>query len=260
MVVVTFPVPPSPLSTTLIVAMGVVCACLCFFAMMIAYPLLMSIVYPTIVSYPWMDVDRLPEKQRRKDKETVVVMAGSYNPPHRGHLAMFAYLSERYGEVIVVIGVNPNKTYKVSPDERVRLLQSMLTTIHAPNVRVEAVDGYIWRYAKRHDAGILFRGIRGWERDGDDERRLQILNTWGPVVYGPLARPIPTVFLEGSPKYNHISSTLVRDLCSRRRKNTNTRSSSNDASSPSISTTDDDDISKLVPEIVADDIRRLYGS
>ena len=49
----------------------------------------------------------------------MVVMAGSFNPPHNGHLASRAileYLSKRYGqEVIVVIGVNLTKKYLVSP-------------------------------------------------------------------------------------------------------------------------------------------------
>ena len=34
----------------------------------------------------------------------------------------------RYGEVIAVVGTNPNKKYLVSPEERVELIQSMLST------------------------------------------------------------------------------------------------------------------------------------
>ena len=76
------------------------------------------------------------------------------------------------------------------------------------------MEGYIWRYAKREGATIFFRGIRSWEKDGKDERSLQILNTWGPLLLGPLVWPIPTIYLEGNPKYNHVSSTLIRQLCS----------------------------------------------
>lgn len=73
-------------------------------------------------------------------------------------------------------------------------------------------DGYIWRLAKRRGASIFFRGIRSWERDGQEERSLQILNTWGPLLLGPLLWPLPTMYLEGKPEYNHISSTLIRDI------------------------------------------------
>lgn len=82
-----------------------------------------------------------------------------------------------------------------------------------PYVRV-AVSGYIWRFAKRQEASIFFRGIRSWEKDGRDERSLQILNTWGPLMLGP-TWPVPTMYLEGKPEYNHVSSTLIRTICAR---------------------------------------------
>jgi phosphopantetheine adenylyltransferase len=80
------------------------------------------------------------------------------------------------------------------------------------NVCVEVYAGYIWRFARQQGATIFFRGVRSWERDGKEERSLQILNTWGPLVCGPFVWPLPTMYLEGKPEYNHISSTLIRDL------------------------------------------------
>lgn len=68
-----------------------------------------------------------------------VVLAGSYNPPHRGHLAMLLYLSKRYGRVIAIIGVNPKKRYQVSPDERAALLRKMLQGVAAANVQVQGM-------------------------------------------------------------------------------------------------------------------------
>jgi len=96
------------------------------------------------------------------------------------------------------------------------LLRDMLKATAAQNVHVEVVDGYIWRYAKRVGASMFVRGIRSWDKDGSDERALQILNTWGPLLLGPLVWPIPTLYLEGDPKYNHVSSTLIRSLCTHR--------------------------------------------
>lgn len=149
-------------------------------------------------------------------EERTVILAGSYNPPHFGHLAMLEYLSKRYRKVIAVVGYNPDKKYAVLPQERADLLQDMLKINTVQNVHVEVVNGYIWRYAKRVGATIFFRGIRSWDKDGSDERALQILNTWGPLLLGPLVWPIPTLYLEGDTKYNHVSSTLIRSLCVRR--------------------------------------------
>lgn len=38
------------------------------------------------------------------------------------------FLQCRYGQVIAVVGMNPNKKYLVTPQERVELIQSMLST------------------------------------------------------------------------------------------------------------------------------------
>ncbi len=63
------------------------------------------------------------------------------------------------------------------------------------------------------NASILFRGIRTWEKDGQEERSLHILNSWGPIVCGPFKWPLKTYFMEGDTRYLHISSTLIRDAC-----------------------------------------------
>ena len=48
--------------------------------------LIKPILSPTIIEFPWKD-------EVKEDK--IVVLAGSYNPPHKGHLAMLEYLSKR---------------------------------------------------------------------------------------------------------------------------------------------------------------------
>jgi pantetheine-phosphate adenylyltransferase len=166
------------------------------------------VAFPKIVTYPW------PE---RVDKDKSVVIAGSYNPPHNGHLAMIRYLASRYNEVHVVIGFNPNKVYDVSPEKRAQLLQRMIESSSALDdkckIKVRVVSGYIWRYAMSQKIKIFYRGIRSWQSDGKDETNLHILNSWGPIVFGPLKVPLKTIFLEGDPKYKNVSSTLVREVC-----------------------------------------------
>ena len=202
-----------------------------------AYTLIRPILVPPIHTYPWQLPDDYQPRQR--EKRTTVVLAGSYNPPHRGHLAMISHLAQRYGKVLVVVGMNPDKKYAVTPQQRATMLQTMLQGLN--NVQVEVVAGYIWRFAKPRGASIFFRGIRTWEKDGADERNLQILNTWGPLLLGPLWWPIPTRFLEGKPEYNHISSTLIRTLCSK----------------PDF---DIQQVHALVPETIAKDVIKFYGS
>ena len=118
------------------------------------------------------------------------------------------------------------------------------------------VEGYIWRYAKKVGASLFFRGIRSWEKDGSDERQLQILNTWGPMLLGPLVWPIPTIYLEGNPKYNHVSSTLIRKLCT-------TTTTKKSQTSPKQDTKDgrssDEKLDELVPKSLVGMISDIYG-
>lgn len=177
------------------------------FIVVLGVILVKPILFPKVIKFPWADIWR--------KEEDVVILAGSYNPPHLGHLAMLEYLSKRYKRVVAVIGFNPNKKYSVTPEQRKLILEKMLENTRATNIEIAVVDGYIWRYAKRNGMSIFFRGIRSWEKDGKDERALQILNTWGPLLLGPLVWPVPTMYLEGNPKYNHVSSTVIRSLCSK---------------------------------------------
>mmetsp|Transcript_21909 Transcript_21909/g.61016 ORF Transcript_21909/g.61016 Transcript_21909/m.61016 type:complete len:117 (-) Transcript_21909:423-773(-) len=83
-------------------------------AVLLIYP----IIFPRIVEFPW----NIPSK---KDPRTVT-LAGSYNPPHLGHIAMLQHLAKRHERVVAIVGFNPNKKYAVSPTQRVDLLKSML--------------------------------------------------------------------------------------------------------------------------------------
>mmetsp|Transcript_29864 Transcript_29864/g.44148 ORF Transcript_29864/g.44148 Transcript_29864/m.44148 type:complete len:238 (+) Transcript_29864:235-948(+) len=201
-----------------------------------------SILFPTIISFPW---DEQIDKNHKGEGDCVI-MAGSFNPPHRGHYAMLEYLSKRHAHVVCVVGKNPNKKYLVTPEDRAELLKKALaSSSNAGNITVEVVSDYIWRYAKKQHPKknlIFYRGIRSWEKDGHEERALQILNTWGPMVIG-WTWPIPTRYLAGQPKYNHISSTLIRNI---------------------LETTDSavaakKELSALVPDSTVEQVWKLYS-
>jgi len=194
--------------------------------------------FPVIVKYPWSSNER-----EQTDKSTTVIFAGSFNPPHMGHLGMLVYLARRYGEVIVVVGMNPNKVYDVSPADRAVLIERMMEKEGIPNVRVEVVSGYIWRYAMSQNTKIMFRGIRSWDKDGMDETLLYCQNLWGPMVLG-LKWPLPTYFIEGDPSYRHVSSTFIRKLCHEQK-----HKSSHDI-----------DLSAVVLKSIQKDVFKLYSS
>jgi len=214
--------------------------------------LVFRILFPTILSFPWcMSSDN--SRRRKREKDITVVFAGSFNPPHLGHLVMIRYLAERYGRVICCIGVNPDKVYDVTPQTRAQILREMLSgsddRTRCKNVQVEVVTGYIWRYAKTQNASLFFRGIRTWAADGAEERHLQILNSWGPALLGPVW-PIKTIFLEGDPRYRDVSSTVVRRICADIRQRNNSGDTDVDESK--------NELARLVPECIIDRIVDAY--
>lgn len=225
--------------------------------------LIYRVVFPTILSFPWGKPSD-NTRQCKQEKERTVIFAGSFNPPHCGHLVMLRYLADRYGRVICCIGVNPNKKYPVSPQTRAQILRDMLsgdgsTDKTTNNVQVEVVTGYIWRYARTQNATLFFRGIRTWAVDGPEERHLQILNSWGPLLLGRIW-PLKTIFLEGDPRYRDVSSTRTRaicdDVCRRRRELGKSDVTNDDEELLRLI----DELSKLVPHCIADKIVEAYGS
>mmetsp|Transcript_28702 Transcript_28702/g.42508 ORF Transcript_28702/g.42508 Transcript_28702/m.42508 type:complete len:137 (+) Transcript_28702:362-772(+) len=119
------------------------------------------------------------------------------------------------------------------------------------NIQGKAVSGYIYRYGKSKEvnAKLFFRGIRTWEKDGKDERYLHYLNNFTPV-FADHYMPIPTVFIEGDPRYNSISSTVVRNLCNSMKGQKDGGKDGNDAA----------ELSKLVPDIIRADVVEAYAS
>lgn len=224
-------------------------------AIAIAVPFIIltyRVLNPTILKFPWPEIgtdtnldagagkDTRTKTKPQTHNDDTIVFAGSFNPPHNGHLAMVKYLARKHKQVILVIGMNPSKKYKVSPADRAAILERMVASIGLgkESVRVKVVSGYIWRYAMSTavNAKILYRGIRTWEKDGKEERALHILNSWGPIVFGPLKWPLVTNFMEGDTKYLHLSSTLIREACLSK----------------------DKDLSGMVPKQVEDDIVKAY--
>jgi len=151
---------------------------------------------------------RHPYPEPSGDDGSTVVIAGSYNPPHLGHLEMLRYLSKAHAKVVAVIGVNPNKTYQVSAYQRQELLRAMIASLGLANVEVVVWAGLIFDYARSVGASAMYRGIRTWKEDGRSEKFLEFQNLFFQPVYGHW--PIPTAYLQGDPKLSTVSSTLLR--------------------------------------------------
>ena len=97
-----------------------------------------------------------------------VILPGSYDPVTVGHLDIIRRASEEFDEVYVVAFVNPNKKYRFSTEERVKML--ILATDELENVIVSYSDGLVIDYMRDHGIEMIVKGYRTdadlpWERE-----------------------------------------------------------------------------------------------
>lgn len=128
-----------------------------------------------------------------------VILPGSYDPVTRGHLDIIERAAREYDEVYAVIFTNPNKTYRFSLEDRVRML--MLATDHLDNVLVSYSNGLVIDYMREHDIEKIVKGYRTdadlpWEHEQAE---------WNKQHGG-----YETELWKCESKYESISSTAVR--------------------------------------------------
>lgn len=132
----------------------------------------------------------------------IAVYTGTFDPVHRGHLDVISRGSRLYDKLIVGVGVNPDKKTFFDIDERVRLIQAVVTQY--ANVEVVKFDGLAVRFVRELGARIMIRGLRTLS-DMEYEFTMSLMNQ-------NLDPEIETVFLMANEEFSHVSSSLLRQI------------------------------------------------
>ena len=98
-----------------------------------------------------------------------VILPGSYDPVTVGHLDVIRRAAKEYDEVYAVVFINPEKTYRFSLEDRVRMLT--LATDDLDNVLVSCSNGLVIDYMRDHGITKIIKGYRN-ERDLAYEREM----------------------------------------------------------------------------------------
>ena len=130
------------------------------------------------------------------------VFAGSFDPPTFGHLNIIERVQKLFPEIHVVIAVNNNKTYCFSGEERLEMIQKLVSGWN--NVSVHLWDSLIVDYAKKIKADVLIRGVRN-DNDFLYEFDLAMMNK-------SLHPQIETLFLVPDPKFFVLRSSSIKEL------------------------------------------------
>ncbi len=129
------------------------------------------------------------------------VFPGSFDPVTLGHVDIIERGLPLFDEIILAIGVNADKKYMFSLEDRVRFLEE--TFKHEPKIKVMTYTGMTVDFCKEQNAGFILRGLRS-STDFDFEK---VIGQTNFKISG-----IETLFFITSSGKSHISSTVVRDV------------------------------------------------
>jgi len=132
----------------------------------------------------------------------LAVCPGSFDPVTNGHVDVVGRAATLFDEIVVAVLGNPAKSGLFPLEERVELLRASLEGCHG--VQVEAVSGgLLVDYCRSVGAAAIVKGLRS----GTDYAYELPMARMNRHLTG-----IETVFVSGDPAFEHVSSTLVKEV------------------------------------------------
>ncbi|WP_108867918.1 pantetheine-phosphate adenylyltransferase [Aquimarina aquimarini] len=129
------------------------------------------------------------------------VFPGSFDPITLGHYDIIERGLTLFDEIILAIGVNAEKKYMFSLEQRKQFIEEAF--INEPKIKVMTYQGLTVDFCKKQNAQFILRGLRN---PGDFEFEKAIAHTNRKMS------EIETVFLLTSSGKSYISSSIVRDV------------------------------------------------
>ena len=129
------------------------------------------------------------------------IFPGSFDPITLGHYDIIKRGVQLFDEVIVAIGINADKKYMFSLEERKKFIEDAFKD--EPRVKVVTYKGLTVDFCKANNVEFILRGLRN---PADFEFEKAIAHTNRDLA------PIETVFLLTAASTSYISSSIVRDV------------------------------------------------
>jgi len=129
------------------------------------------------------------------------IFPGSFDPITLGHEDIIRRGVSLFDEVVIAIGVNAEKKYMFSLEERKRFIEE--TFKNEPKVSIVVYEGLTIELCKKIKANFILRGLRN-PADFEFEKAIAHTNR--------RLSKIETVFLLTAARTSYISSSIVRDV------------------------------------------------
>lgn len=129
------------------------------------------------------------------------VFPGSFDPITLGHYDIIKRSIPLFDEIIIAIGVNAEKKYMFSLEERQRFIEEAF--INEPSITVMTYEGLTIDFCKKMKSQFILRGLRN-PADFEFEKAIAHTNR--------RLSKIETIFLLTAANTSYISSSIVRDV------------------------------------------------
>ncbi|GLB50891.1 pantetheine-phosphate adenylyltransferase [Neptunitalea lumnitzerae] len=129
------------------------------------------------------------------------IFPGSFDPVTLGHYDIIQRGCTLFDEIIVAIGVNADKNYMFSIEDRKKFIEEAF--LDEPKVKVVTYEGLTVDFCKEVDSDFILRGLRN-PADFEFEKAIAHTNR--------ILSNIETVFLLTESRTSFISSSIVRDV------------------------------------------------
>lgn len=130
------------------------------------------------------------------------IFPGSFNPVTKGHYNVVSKCLPLFDEIIVAVGTNQSKKYLFDIHQRLDFLKQAFGEMN--KVRVLSFEGLTVDLCKKHNCQWLIRGLRNG-MDFEFEQNIAVMNK-------ELKPDLETLFVTCDPEFNHVSSTIVREV------------------------------------------------
>jgi pantetheine-phosphate adenylyltransferase len=154
----------------------------------------------------------------------LAVYPGSFDPVTNGHLDVINRASKLFDTLVVAVAINAAKKPLFNAEERVQMIQRACGEMGLTNVRFEYFQGLLHEEVRKLNANAIIRGLRAVS-DFEWEFQMALMNR-------ELDESCETLFLMPSPKYSFVSSTMIKEVAML-----------------------DGEVSKFVPEFIAEELR-----
>lgn len=133
---------------------------------------------------------------------TIAIYPGSFDPMTIGHVDLVQRGSKLFERLLVAIASSSQKKPLFSLKDRIALARQSLAGMK--NVEVHGCDELIVKFAVRHKANVVLRGVRSTT---DFEYELQLAG-----MNRSMFNHIETLFLPPSLELAAISSSLIKEI------------------------------------------------